>query len=64
MGHDDGGVREDAREDDREGGEPACLLARVCPECGRVADRPLDAETGACGDCATPPHAELQAGRR
>jgi quercetin dioxygenase-like cupin family protein len=26
----------EAREEAAEGGEPACLLPRVCPECGRV----------------------------
>jgi hypothetical protein len=26
----------EAREEAEEGGEPACLLPRVCPECGRV----------------------------
>lgn len=28
--------RLEAREEAEEGGEPACLLPRVCPECGRV----------------------------
>ncbi|MGA4958930.1 hypothetical protein [Streptomyces lavendulocolor] len=36
---------------EREGGEAACLLDRVCPECGRLAP----AETGVrfCGRCGT-----------
>jgi quercetin dioxygenase-like cupin family protein len=33
------------------GGEPACLLDRVCPECGRLAPE-FDARF--CGRCGTP----------
>jgi hypothetical protein len=32
-----------------EGGEPACLLARVCPECGRLADEDPPAVCPGCG---------------
>ncbi|MFF0414005.1 hypothetical protein ACFYUY_26650 [Kitasatospora sp. NPDC004745] len=32
-----------------EGGEPACWLGRVCPECGRLRDRPGPARCESCG---------------
>ncbi|GAA3011034.1 hypothetical protein GCM10010519_47500 [Streptomyces lactacystinicus] len=31
-----------------EGGEPACWLDRVCPECGRLRERP---GPGPCENC-------------
>ncbi|WP_228975505.1 cupin domain-containing protein [Streptomyces sp. DH12] len=34
---------------ERSGGEPACLLDRVCPECGRLA--PEGADVRFCGRC-------------
>ncbi|MFW6693011.1 hypothetical protein [Streptomyces sp. MAR4 CNX-425] len=34
-----------------EGGEPACWLERVCPECGRLADT---APPVRCARCGTP----------
>ncbi|MBD0677041.1 hypothetical protein [Streptomyces sp. CBMA156] len=33
-----------------EGGEPACWLDRVCPECGRLRERP---GPGPCESCGT-----------
>jgi hypothetical protein len=36
----------EAREE-QEGGEPACLLPRLCPDC----DAPLDAARGICPEC-------------
>ncbi|MCP9988691.1 hypothetical protein LUX01_20435 [Streptomyces sudanensis] len=36
---------------ERTGGEPACLLDRVCPECGRLA--PEGAEVRYCARCGT-----------
>ncbi|MEU8437082.1 hypothetical protein AB0F18_30100 [Streptomyces sp. NPDC029216] len=33
-----------------EGGEPACLLHRVCPSCGRLATGPA---AGCCSRCGT-----------
>jgi rubrerythrin len=33
--------------------EPVCLLARVCPECGRVADREPPTRCAACGSLIT-----------
>ncbi|MEE1752612.1 cupin domain-containing protein [Streptomyces sp. SP18CS02] len=36
---------------EREGGEPPCLLDRVCPECGRLA--PDGTDVGYCGRCGT-----------
>ncbi|MFJ5678414.1 DUF309 domain-containing protein [Streptomyces sp. NPDC093097] len=35
-----------------EGGGPACLLHQVCPECGRIRERPTDP---GCPHCAPPP---------
>ncbi|WP_237318291.1 hypothetical protein [Streptomyces sp. JJ36] len=32
-----------------EGGEPACLLDRVCPECGGLADAPPPTACPRCG---------------
>jgi hypothetical protein len=32
-----------------EGGDPACLLRRVCPVCGRVADEDPPTTCAACG---------------
>ncbi|MEU9078339.1 hypothetical protein [Kitasatospora sp. NPDC048538] len=32
-----------------EGGEPACWLDRVCPECGRLRDRPGPGRCESCG---------------
>lgn len=31
------------------GGEPACMLDRVCPECGRLADTAPPTTCGRCG---------------
>ncbi|WP_309235277.1 hypothetical protein [Streptomyces sp. TRM64462] len=36
---------------ERAGGEPACLLDRVCPECGRLAPEAPDVRF--CGRCGT-----------
>jgi hypothetical protein len=33
-----------------EGGESACLLARVCPECGRLADEDPPTVCPGCGE--------------
>ncbi|MFF2503209.1 cupin domain-containing protein [Streptomyces sp. NPDC058067] len=33
----------------REGGEPACLLGRICPACGRVSEDPSASYCGRCG---------------
>ncbi|MEV7600674.1 hypothetical protein AB0O91_25215 [Kitasatospora sp. NPDC089797] len=33
-----------------EGGESACWLDRVCPECGRLRERP---GPGPCGNCGS-----------
>ena len=32
-----------------DGGDPACWLARVCPECGRLADEDPPTRCPACG---------------
>ncbi|MFJ9696998.1 hypothetical protein [Kitasatospora sp. NPDC101183] len=32
-----------------EGGEPACWLERVCPECGRLRERPGPQACENCG---------------
>ncbi|WP_329315537.1 MULTISPECIES: hypothetical protein [unclassified Streptomyces] len=32
-----------------EGGEPACLLHLVCPDCGRLADEPSARSCAHCG---------------
>ncbi|GAA0288165.1 hypothetical protein GCM10010302_28150 [Streptomyces polychromogenes] len=32
-----------------EGGEPACLLHRVCPACGRLAEDPSPYHCAHCG---------------
>ncbi|MFH8404127.1 DUF309 domain-containing protein [Streptomyces sp. NPDC018019] len=32
-----------------EGGDPACWLDRVCPECGRIPDRPAESGCEHCG---------------
>ncbi|HEX3590480.1 MAG TPA: hypothetical protein VHV74_12690 [Pseudonocardiaceae bacterium] len=37
-----------------EGGDPACWLGRVCPECGRLTDRDAPATCPNCG-AALPP---------
>ncbi|MFF1565322.1 cupin domain-containing protein [Streptomyces sp. NPDC058293] len=37
-----------ARPPAREGGEPACLLSRICPACGRVSE---DAAAAFCARC-------------
>jgi hypothetical protein len=34
---------------EEEGGDPACLLRRVCPSCGRVADEDPPTTCAACG---------------
>ncbi|GAA2740588.1 hypothetical protein [Kitasatospora cinereorecta] len=31
-----------------EGGESACWLDRVCPDCGRLQDRPVEDRCAAC----------------
>lgn len=36
---------------ERSGGEPACLLDRVCPECGRLA--PDESDVRFCGRCGS-----------
>lgn len=36
----------------REGGEPACMLHLVCPECGRIRKRPGDPVCEHCGAAA------------
>ncbi|WP_255600434.1 hypothetical protein [Blastococcus sp. LR1] len=35
---------------DDEGGDAACLLRRVCPACGRVADEDPPTRCPACGE--------------
>ncbi|WP_199522193.1 hypothetical protein [Geodermatophilus marinus] len=42
-----GDPRDDAG--DEAGGDPACWLARVCPDCGRVADRDPPTRCAGCG---------------
>jgi uncharacterized OB-fold protein len=32
-----------------EGGDPACWLGQVCPECGRFTERPTAATCPRCG---------------
>jgi hypothetical protein len=34
---------------DDEGGDPACWLNRVCPDCGRLADEDPPTRCAACG---------------
>ncbi len=41
---------EAVRRPDDEGGDPACLLRRVCPACGRVADEDPPTRCPACGE--------------
>ncbi len=36
----------------REGGEPACMLHLVCPECGRIRERRGDPVCEHCGAAA------------
>ncbi|WP_158545975.1 hypothetical protein [Blastococcus sp. TF02A-30] len=36
-------------EPDDEGGDPACWLRRVCPECGRIADEDPPTRCAQCG---------------
>jgi rubrerythrin len=43
---------EDKTGEDTAGGEPVCWLARVCPECGLLADGDLPA---VCPRCGAPP---------
>jgi rubrerythrin len=38
-----------ARGEPDEGGDPACWLHRVCPECGRLADDDPPTRCPACG---------------
>lgn len=38
---------------DEQGGESVCWLDRVCPECGRLSEHPLDGE--ACRTCSSLP---------
>ncbi|MFR9673553.1 hypothetical protein [Streptomyces sp. TR02-1] len=39
-----------------EGGEPACLLDRVCPACGRLADAAPPTVCPRCGGPVGAPH--------
>jgi quercetin dioxygenase-like cupin family protein len=39
----------EAREEEREGGEPACLLPRLCPECGAPMERSSGQACPTCG---------------
>ncbi|MFF1354778.1 cupin domain-containing protein [Streptomyces sp. NPDC058297] len=39
-----------ARMPAREGGEPACLLSRICPACDRVSEDPAAAYCARCGE--------------
>ncbi|MCU1670932.1 MAG: DNA-binding transcriptional regulator, MarR family [Blastococcus sp.] len=41
---------DDMRRPDDEAGDPACLLRRVCPACGRVADEDPPTRCPACGE--------------
>jgi hypothetical protein len=34
---------------DEEGGDPACWLGRVCPECGLLAEEPPPTVCARCG---------------
>jgi rubrerythrin len=43
--------RDDA---DQLGGEPACWLPRVCPECGRLAEEEPPTRCESCGTAITP----------
>jgi rubrerythrin len=36
------------------GGDPACWLRRVCPECGRMADEDPPTRCPACGALVDP----------
>ncbi|MGZ4607726.1 MAG: hypothetical protein ACXVXV_16470 [Blastococcus sp.] len=47
MAQDDVPVRGSVPDD--EGGDPACWLHRVCPECGRLADEEPPTRCPACG---------------
>jgi len=49
--------QDDGRDD--VGGDPACWLSRVCPECGRIAD---DDPPTRCAGCGAP-SARSDAGR-
>lgn len=44
-----------------EGGESACWLDRVCPECGRLRERP---GPGPCDDCGAGGEADGEPERR
>jgi len=39
----------DSTDNGDEGGDPACWLGRVCPECGRFADEPPPTTCVRCG---------------
>jgi rubrerythrin len=41
--------------DAEDGGDPACWLSRVCPECGRLDDGP---PPDRCPGCGAPPGAD------
>jgi hypothetical protein len=41
---------DEVRRPDDEAGDPACLLRRVCPACGRVADEDPPTCCPACGE--------------
>ncbi|WP_034266808.1 zinc ribbon domain-containing protein [Actinospica robiniae] len=41
--------RLEAREEEAEGGEPACLLPRLCPECGAPNERSSGQACSTCG---------------
>ncbi|GAA1900076.1 hypothetical protein GCM10009716_07400 [Streptomyces sodiiphilus] len=51
----DGRAAGERAAEEPEGGEAACLLHRVCPECGRLADDPRARECARCGR-GLPPH--------
>ena len=42
-------------DEDTEGGDPACWAARVCPDCGRLADADPPTTCAACGRQLTDP---------
>jgi hypothetical protein len=48
MAEDDATLRPRPAPED-EGGDPACWLRRVCPECGRLADEDPPTRCAACG---------------
>jgi rubrerythrin len=49
----DGGHDRDQADPPDGGGDPACWVSRVCPECGRLDDGPPPARCPGCGAALT-----------